>query len=225
MVTRLSVRFDPHPLNALITISNLPTQSQPVFMTPWHDITYPSRNWSHMPWRLTRKKCLSLTREWVIVPFVLSFFKVTDAYFVQGMAKGFSNERRQHHRIEYHQGDKRSIVGSRSPIFLAHIKGSVGQSWEEVSLINLRDVETRKPFSYIPGVGGNNAPFANLSVSKIFDPVKVLFMIFASHVYLNGVTAAELRRHLSNMNLIFNSQHIFWRCWKIRKITERRKLA
>ena len=149
-MTRPSLRFDPHPLNALITISNLPTQSQPVFMTPWHDITYPSPNWSHMPWRLTRKKCLSLTREWVIVPFVLSFFKVTDAYFLQGMAKGFSNERRQHHRIEYHQGDKRSIVGSRSPIFLAHIKGSVGQSWEEVSLINLRDVETRKPFSYRP---------------------------------------------------------------------------
>ena len=33
------------------------------------------------------------------------------------------------------------------------------------------------------------------------------------------------RQHFSNVNMIFNSWHLCWRCWKIRKITERRKLA
>ena len=55
------------------------------------------------------------------------------------------------------------------------------------------------------GVGVTKAPFVNFSVSKIFDPVKVPVRLFASHSYLTGVTAAELRQHLSNMNVIYNS--------------------
>ena len=76
-----------------------------------------------------------------------------------------------------------------------------------------------------PGVGVTKAPFVNLSVSKIFDLTKVHLKLFESHLYLTGATAAELRRHLPNINMIFNSQHVFWHCWKIRKITERRKMA
>ena len=30
-------------------------------------------------------------------------------------------------------------------------------------------------------------------------------------------------QHLTHINVIFDSKHIFWRCWKIRKITERRE--
>ena len=75
------------------------------------------------------------------------------------------------------------------------------------------------------GVGVTKAPFVNFSVSKIFDSVKLPVRLLASHSYLTGVTAAELRQHLSNMNMIYNSYHIFWRCWKITKITEWRKLA
>ena len=55
-----------------------------------------------------------------------------------------------------------------------------------------------------PGVGVTKAPFVNFSVSQILDLAKVPVRLFASHSYLTGVTAAELRRHLSNMNMIFN---------------------
>ena len=56
-----------------------------------------------------------------------------------------------------------------------------------------------------PGVGVTKAPFVNFSASKLFDPAKVPARLFASHSYLTGVTAAELRQHLSNMNVIYNS--------------------
>ena len=55
-----------------------------------------------------------------------------------------------------------------------------------------------------PGVGLTKAPFVNFSVSKIFDLAEVPVRLFVSHSYLTGVTAAELRQHLSNMNMIFN---------------------
>ena len=57
----------------------------------------------------------------------------------------------------------------------------------------------------MPGVGVTKAPFVNFSVSRIFDLAKVPVRLFASHSYLTGVTAAELRQHLSNMNVIYNS--------------------
>ena len=75
------------------------------------------------------------------------------------------------------------------------------------------------------GVGVTKAPFVNFSVSKIFDLAKVNLRSFESHSYLTGITAAELRRYLSNINMIFNIQRLFRQCWKIRKIKERRKLA
>ena len=56
-----------------------------------------------------------------------------------------------------------------------------------------------------PGMVVTKAPFVNFSVSKIFDLAKVPVTFFESHWYLTGVTAAELRQHLSNMNEIFNS--------------------
>ena len=55
-----------------------------------------------------------------------------------------------------------------------------------------------------PGVGVTKAPFVNFSVSKIFVLAKVPLTLFESHLYLTGATAAELRRHLSNINAIFN---------------------
>ena len=56
-----------------------------------------------------------------------------------------------------------------------------------------------------PGVGITKAPFVNFSVSNIFHLVKVPLRLFKSHLYLTGATTAELRRHLSNINMIFNS--------------------
>ena len=55
-----------------------------------------------------------------------------------------------------------------------------------------------------PGMGVTKAPFVNFSVSKMFDLAKVPAILFTSHSYLTGVTAAELRQYLSNMNMIFN---------------------
>ena len=55
---------------------------------------------------------------------------------------------------------------------------------------------------YNPGVGVTKAPFVDFSVSKIFVLAKVPLRLFESHLYLTGATAAELRRHLSNINAI-----------------------
>ena len=60
------------------------------------------------------------------------------------------------------------------------------------------------PLVFEPGVGVTKVPFVNFSVSKIFDLAKVPVILFASHSYLTGVTAAQLRQHLSNMNMMFN---------------------
>ena len=37
-----------------------------------------------------------------------------------------------------------------------------------------------------------------------------LIEFFESHSYLTGVTAAELRWHMPNINMTFNSCHVFW---------------
>ena len=55
------------------------------------------------------------------------------------------------------------------------------------------------------GVWVTKAPLVNFSVSKIFDLTKVHVTFLESHSYLTGVPAAELRRHLSNINAIFDS--------------------
>ena len=44
----------------------------------------------------------------------------------------------------------------------------------------------------------------------IFNLAKVLFRLFKSHSHLTGVTAAKLRWHLWNMNLISNRQPVVW---------------
>ena len=72
--------------------------------------------------------------------------------------------------------------------------------------------------SYPSGVGVTKAPFVNFSISKIFDLAKVNHRSFESHSYLTGIAAAQLRRYLSNMNMIFNIQRLFRQYWKIRKI-------
>ena len=58
---------------------------------------------------------------------------------------------------------------------------------------------------YAPGVGVTKALFVNFSLSKMIDLAQVPVTFFESHSYFTGVTAAELRQHLSNMNMIFNS--------------------
>ena len=55
------------------------------------------------------------------------------------------------------------------------------------------------------GVGVTKAPFVDFSASKIFDLAKVPLRVFESRLYLTGATAAELRRHLPNMNVIYKS--------------------
>ena len=93
-------------------------------------------------------------------------------------------------------------------------------------------LETRRYFFLVhwkkagPEAGGTKALFVNFSFSIIFDLAKVSVKLFKSHSYLTGVPAAELRRHLSNINMIFNSVYLpCSQSWKIRKIMELRKLV
>ena len=53
-------------------------------------------------------------------------------------------------------------------------------------------------------MGVTKTLFVNFSVSKMFDLAKVHVRFLESYSYLTGVPAAELRRHLSDINAIFN---------------------
>ena len=75
-----------------------------------------------------------------------------------------------------------------------------------------------------PGVGISNAPFV-VSVSKIFDVAILSINFFESHSYFTGVDAAELRRHRSHINVVFNISRVFDNAEKNQKATERSKLA
>ena len=66
-------------------------------------------------------------------------------------------------------------------------------------------------------VGVTKAPFANLS----FKSTYVLWITFIS---LTGVTTAKLRFHLSNRNVVFHMEPVFWLYWKIETLTELREL-
>ena len=54
-------------------------------------------------------------------------------------------------------------------------------------------------------MGVAKVPFINFSVSENFDLEKETVRFFESHSYLTGVTAAELRQYLSNMNVMLNA--------------------
>ena len=72
-------------------------------------------------------------------------------------------------------------------------------------LLNVEFTRINKiPTHNASGVGVTKAPFVNFSVSKIFDLSKVLVAFVESLSYLTGITAAELRRYLPNINVIFN---------------------
>ena len=59
---------------------------------------------------------------------------------------------------------------------------------------------------YMPErVGFTKASFVDFSVSKIFDLAKVPLKLFKWHLCVKGATANELRRHLSHINVSFNS--------------------
>ena len=75
----------------------------------------------------------------------------------------------------------------------------------------------------VQGWGTTKAPLVNFLVSKSFDLAKATSRFFKPHSYLAGVTAAELWRHLSNMNVIFDRSLVFYDYEKLEKITERRK--
>ena len=55
------------------------------------------------------------------------------------------------------------------------------------------------------GVGVTKDPFVDISAYKNFDHAKVPIKFVRALSYFTGATAAQLRRHLSNINVIFNS--------------------
>ena len=55
------------------------------------------------------------------------------------------------------------------------------------------------------GVGVTKALFLNFSVSNFLELVKVPLRLFESHLNLTDATAAELRWHLSYINVLLNN--------------------
>ena len=80
----------------------------------------------------------------------------------------------------------------------------IGQNWTRIrTMYVIKPVYNWLWTSF--GVGVTKAPFVNFSVNKIFDLAEVPLSFFKSHLYLTGATAAELRRRLSNIHVIFKS--------------------
>ena len=90
-------------------------------------------------------------------------------------------------------------------------------SWLNITILSYQD----RIYHY----GVTKTPFINYSVSKIFDLTKVTVRFVESHSYLVGVPIAELRWHLSNINVIFNNSYVFRQCWKFKKKMKWRKLC
>ena len=88
----------------------------------------------------------------------------------------------------------------------------------------IRKIYLRKNFTK-PGVGVTKSPFIKFSVMEKIDFAKLFVGFFKSHSSMTGVIAGQLQGHLSNTNVIGNSQRVFWQRWKVGKITKRRKLA
>ena len=94
----------------------------------------------------------------------------------------------------------------------------------------------RLPLSIIPAcikmgrvvhivVGIHKVTLINFSARNIFELANIYVIFFKSLLYLTGVTAAELRRYLLNILVIFNRFGLFWQWLKVGKLTEWRKLV
>ena len=59
--------------------------------------------------------------------------------------------------------------------------------------------------TFCSGVGATKAPFVNFSESTILDLAKVPVRFYESLSYLTDIAAAELRRYLINIDVIFNN--------------------
>ena len=66
----------------------------------------------------------------------------------------------------------------------------------------------------IPRVVFTKAPFVDFPMKHIFKSAKVSVRSDESHLYLTGVTAAKMKRHMSNMSVIFTKWPMFWGFWK-----------
>ena len=110
---------------------------------------------------------------------------------------------KQYIRLFYHNVLVSSGQSSWTELFFftGNIPGFHVSNWSPA--IPVADMAW-KPNVVQSGMGVTKAPFVNFSVSKVLNLSKVPHKLFESHLYLTGATAAELRRHLSNINVIFN---------------------
>ena len=91
--------------------------------------------------------------------------------------------------------------------------------WQKCDLRNATFQIIRKIYIYFfKGIG-----CGYLSFLYSFFILQKYLLAFYSFIFLTGVTTAQLRRHLSNMNFISNSYPEFYQWWKIWTITERKK--
>ena len=71
-----------------------------------------------------------------------------------------------------------------------------------------------------PGVRCTKASFVNIPVEEFLFFAKYLLSSLDTFSYLTGFNAAELRRHLSNMGVVYNRWPVLWQWWKIKRITK-----
>ena len=101
----------------------------------------------------------------------------------------------------------------------------VFSAWISSHIPHQCDVNNYFYMAHKPGVGVTKALFFNFSISKIFHLSKVTVKMVESHLYLTGVTTDELRWHLTNINVIFNSYNVLDDAENFFEMLEPRKLA
>ena len=89
---------------------------------------------------------------------------------------------------------------------LQKLQGEV-RCYNSVDTITEQDQVTHYPTEFLnslepPGVGVTKPIFSVPLFPQFFQMIKAVFTCMISSSYLAGVTAAELRRHLANVNVI-----------------------
>ena len=139
---------------------------------------------------------------WVKTCWNIAYLKLLHLPGANGLIRGITEAYQQTNTTQFHNTNvaynwrcKPSSMETLKPSLLAQAS---------IHLMKTCAAMYHEGHQWVFWDGGTNAPFVNFSISKSFGLARVPFIFFKSHLYLTGVTAAELRRHLSNIKVIFN---------------------
>ena len=85
-----------------------------------------------------------------------------------------------------------------------YVKIYITRNWWYINN-NTKQHKAKWSYTFCSGVAVTKAPFVNFSESTIFDLAKVPVRFYESLSYLTDIAAAELRRYLINIDVIFNN--------------------